>query len=289
MDRNYLEKHILTHDGLSLFCQSWIPDTQERGMVILLHGLGEHSSRYAHLGKFLIENRFSLKSFDLRGHGKSEGKRGDTPSYDAFLKDIDVFIMSIPGLLSKPHFLYGHSLGAILAISYVLSRNPPINGVICTGVALHNALETQRIKLSLVNILGRVIPRLTIPSGLDPNALSRDPEIVNSYINDPLVHDHASLGFALGMVKEIATVWENAYRFPAPLLMMHGEKDMLAFPNSSSEFARFVKKNCTLKIWEEMNHEIHNEIGKEMVFDYLLEWLNIRTVISPSTETGNNF
>ncbi len=140
-------------------------------MVILLHGLGEHSSRYAHLGKFLIENGFSLKSFDLRGHGKSEGQRGDTPSYETYLKDIDGFLLSIPDLLSKPHFLYGHSLGAILAISYVLSRNPPLNGVICTGVALHNALETQRIKLSLVKILGRVIPRLSIPSGLDPNAL----------------------------------------------------------------------------------------------------------------------
>jgi len=258
-------------------------------MVILLHGLGEHSSRYAHLGKFLAENGFSVKSFDLRGHGKSEGKRGDTPSYDAYIKDIDVFLLSIPDLLSTPHFLYGHSLGAILAISYVLSRNPPLNGVICTGVALHNSLETQRIKLALVKILGRVVPRLTIPSGLDPNALSRDPEIVNSYINDPLVHDHASLGFALEMINEIASIWENANRFPVPLLLMHGGKDQIAFPNSSSEFARLVEKSCTLKIWKEMYHEIHNEIGKEMVFNYLIEWLNERTISPPSTEPDFTF
>src|SRR4030067_3356290 len=129
MELNYLEKQIHTHDGLRLYCQSWIPDAQKRGTVLLLHGLGEHSSRYTHLGGVLAERGFTLESFDLRGHGKSEGKRGDTPSFEAYLKDIDKFLLSIPDLLSKPHFLYGHSLGAILAISYVLSRNYTPNGV----------------------------------------------------------------------------------------------------------------------------------------------------------------
>jgi alpha-beta hydrolase superfamily lysophospholipase len=278
------EKQILTHDGLKLYCQSWITDAQEKGLVILLHGLGEHSGRYAHLGRFLAERGYSVNSFDLRGHGKSEGKRGDTPSCEAYLKDIDKFILSIPDIPDRPCFIYGHSLGAILAISYVLSRNPPLNGAICTGLALNNALETQKFKLSLVKILGRSIPHLIIPSGLDPNALSRDPEIVSSYINDPLVHDRASLGFALEMIKEIASLWEKANKFPEPLLLMHGEKDQVAYPSSSSEFARQVEKNCTLKIWENMFHEIHNEIGKEMVFEYLLEWLNKRTVGTPTTE-----
>lgn len=252
-------------------------------MVVLLHGLGEHIGRYAHLGGFLAERGFSLRTFDLRGHGKSEGKRGDTPSYEAYLKDIDKFLLSIPDLFSLPHFLYGHSLGAILAISYVSSRNPSLTGVICTGVALHNALENQNIKLALVKTLGRLFPHLLIPSGLDPNALSRDPEIVSRYINDPLVHDRASLGFGVELITEIASVWENAKRFPGPLLLMHGEKDQVAYPSSSSEFARLMEKNCTLKIWKEMYHEIHNEIGKEMVFDYLIEWLNNRTIGSPTT------
>ena len=286
MELNYLEKQIHTHDGLRLYCQSWIPDAQKRGTVLLLHGLGEHSSRYTHLGGFLAERGFTLESFDLRGHGKSEGKRGDTPSFEAYLKDIDKFLLSIPDLLSKPHFLYGHSLGAILAISYVMSRNYTSNGVICTGVALHNALETQKIKLALVKTLGRLFPRLIIPSGLDPNALSRDPDINSSYINDPLVHDHASLGFGVELIKEIASIWVNAERFPAALLLMHGEKDRVAIPSSSGELAQLVDKKCTLKIWEEMYHEIHNEIGKEMVFDYLIEWLNKRTIVPLSTEPG---
>jgi acylglycerol lipase len=156
-------------------------------------------------------------------------------------------------------------------------------------VALHNSLETQKIKLALVKTLGRLIPRLIIPSGLDPHALSRDRDIVRSYINDPLVHDHVSLGFGLELITVIASLWVNAERFPAPLLLMHGEKDRVAFPSSSGELAQLVDKNCTLKIWEEMYHEIHNEIGKELVFDYLIEWLNRIALGPPSTEPGLTF
>ena len=263
-------------DGLRLFGQEWVPTLPSKGLVCLIHGLGEHSGRYAHLGAFLNQNQYSLISFDLRGHGRSEGLRGHTPHFDSFMADMDCFLDQARTLQTGlPLFLYGHSMGGILVLNYVLRRKPALAGVIVTGAGLRTALEKQKAKVLLAKVLGALLPRMTLPSGLNPETISRDPAVVQAYVNDPLVHDRLSLGMGRQLIQAIDYAFQHAHDFPpVPLLMMHGKDDVLGYASGTEEFARSVPQDCTLKIWDGLRHEIHNEPGQGQVFDFLLVWMN---------------
>jgi acylglycerol lipase len=264
-------------DGLQLFAQGWEPGGKVRAVICLLHGLGEHSARFAHLARFLLPTGYAILTFDLRGHGNSEGIRGHFASLDLVMQDVDELITATRERYSDvPVFLYGHSLGGILALIYVLRRKPDLAGVIISSPGLKTALENQKAKIALARLLAVFAPALTLPSGLEPQALSRDPQVVADYIRDPLVHDRASLAFANAMLDAIQWTYAHAGEFHLPLLIMHGTADRLAYYQGSQEFARQVQGDCTLKLWDGLYHEIHNEPEKGEVFAYLLHWLDDR-------------
>jgi acylglycerol lipase len=261
-------------DGVFLFGRGWEPEGKPRALVCLVHGLGEHSGRYQHVAAALTEAGYAVLSFDLRGHGRSGGPRGHIPSFEAFLRDLDrLFDQAQLRYPSQPRFLYGHSLGGILVLNYALRRKPEARGVIATSSGLRTALEEQKLKVALVRILGRILPSLTLPSGLDPKTLSHDPQVVKDYQSDPLVHDKISLGFARIMLDVIPWTFAHAHEFPLPLLLMHGTEDALAYPQGSEEFARRAGEKATLKLWPGLYHELHNEPQKQEVFKFLIDWL----------------
>ena len=264
-----------TSDGLQMYSKSWAPKGRPKATVCLVHGHGEHIGRYAHVAAALTEKGYALLGFDLRGHGKSAGPRGHTPSYEALMNDLAAFFDQVEARYPDlPRFLYGHSLGGILAISYALRRKPQLAGVISTAAGLRTALEEQKFKVMMARVLGALIPTMTIASGLDPSTLSRDPAVVQAYVTDPLVHDKMTLGFGKTMLSAIPWVFEHANEFPLPLLIMHGTKDMLGYPRGSQEFASLAPKEmCTLKMWEGFYHEIHNEPEKAEVFKVMTDWL----------------
>jgi acylglycerol lipase len=262
-------------DGLEMFAQSWEPDENPKAVICLVHGLGEHSGRYAHVGRVLSEAGFALAGFDLRGHGKSGGPRGHIPSFEAFMNDIDEFENQLDERFSGlPRFLYGHSLGGILVLNYALRRMPDLKGVISTGAGLRTALEEQTAKVIMARVLGTLMPNMTISSGLDPTTISRTPEVVDAYIHDPLVHDKMTLGFGKIMLSVLPWSFEHAHEFSLPLLIMHGAEDKLGYPRGSEEFASLVKQDCTLKLWDGLHHEIHNEPEQDEVFTFMLDWMN---------------
>ena len=262
-------------DELTMFAQSWEPEDAPKALICLVHGLGEHSGRYAHVAQAFGRAGYALASFDLRGHGQSGGPRGHLPSFDAFMDDISEFhrqaLEHFPGI---PAFLYGHSLGGILVLNYVLRRKPDFVGVISTGAGLRTALEEQKVKVTMARVLGTLMPATTIPSGLDATTISRDTEVVKAYVNDPLVHDKMSLGFGKIMLSEIQWTFDHAHEFSLPLLIMHGKEDRLGYPRGSEEFAGLVPKNCTLKLWDGLYHELHNEPEKDEVFTFTINWMN---------------
>ncbi len=275
------EFDLQTRDGIRLYAQEWSPESHPAGVVCLVHGLGEHSGRYTHLADFLNRNGYTLIAFDLRGHGKSPGIRGHTPSFEAYMQDID-------GILEEarkrhpqlPLFLYGHSLGGMLVLNYALRRKPQLSGVIATGPGLRTALEEQPLKIAFAKIMGSVFPALCLPSGLDVDLLSRDPEVVRRYKSDPFVHEMASLGFARHSLKAIDWVFAHAAEFNLPLLIMHGAADQIAYCKGSQEFASRVLAPHTLKIWNGLYHEIHNEPEQGEVFKELLGWLETQRNLS---------
>lgn len=264
-----------SNDALELYAQSWQPDEKPKAVICLVHGLGEHAGRYEHAGKAFTDAGFALAGFDLRGHGKSGGPRGHIPSFEAYMDDIEGFQKQVEDRFTDiPRFLYGHSLGGILALNYVLRRKPDFTGVISTGAGLRTSLEKQTAKVTMARVLGMLMPNMVIPSGLDPATISRTTDVVDAYVNDPLVHNKMTLGFGKIMLSVLPWTFEHAHEFSLPLLVMHGMDDKLGYPRGSEEFAGLVKGDCALKLWDGLYHEIHNEPEQNEVFAFTIDWMN---------------
>lgn len=267
-----------SRDGLDIFAQAWEPDiVQPKAVVCHVHGLGEHSSRYVHVAEAFSKEGFVLFTYDLRGHGRSAGSRGHINAIEDFMQDIDVLFEQARSRYPElPLFLYGHSLGGILVLHYGLSRKLDVKGVIATSSGLRTALEKQPLKVFLAKVLGSLIPSTTIVSGLDPNGISHDKNVVKAYQEDPLVHDKASLGFGKVMLGVTKWTLEHAGEFSRPLLLLHGKADPIAFPSGSIEFAAPLKEKCTLVLWEDGYHELHNEPNKAEVLKTMTLWMDAR-------------
>ena len=272
----HFETKWKSHDGLDIFAQGWNPDaSQPRAVICLVHGIGEHTLRYLNVAEAFTKEDYVLFGADLRGHGRYGGPRGHFPSIEAVLLDIDLLLEQAHKLYPDlPLILYGHSLGGILVLHYGLKQKPDVKGIIASSPGLHTALEEQPVKVIAAKILGSLIPSVTIPSGLDANAISHDKEVVEVYNNDPLVHNKMSLGFGKIMLNVIQWTLEHADEFSLPLLLMHGKADSIAYPSSSIEFASKLNKKCKLVLWEGAYHELHNEPEKAEVFKTMTGWIN---------------
>ena len=272
------EAKFAGNDGTPFYVQGWEPDVQPKAVIVLVHGLGEHTGRYIHVGKALTDAGYVLVGFDQRGHGKSGGARGHFPSLDVVTQDIRQFFQFVsqryPNL---PQFLYGHSLGGLLSLAFAVQNKAALKGVVVTGSALRSALQAQKAKIAMANILGTLMPAMTIPSGLDATTISRDKAVVDKYVHDPLVHDKTSLGLGKSALTAIDICFARARDFAYPLLIMHGKADKLTYASGSEDFARLAgekNKDVTLKIWDGLYHEIHNEPEQAEVFKVMIDWLD---------------
>lgn len=266
-------------EGTTFFVQGWEPENgNPKALVVLVHGLGEHTGRYAHVGKALTRAGYALAGFDLRGHGKSGGPRGHAPSLEAYMQDIrQFFSLMEQRYYTIPRFLYGHSLGGLLVLAYAIQYGTGLKGVVANEPALRSSLQEQKAKIAMVRLLGSLAPTMTLPSGLDAATISRDPAVVEAYRKDPLVHDRTSLGFGKAALNAIDLCFARAGDLPTPLLIMHGTGDKLNYFSGSEDFAGLVSKagsDVTLRLWNDLYHEIHNEPEKEEVFQFMIEWLN---------------
>jgi len=276
----HFETQWKSGDGINIFAQGWEPDSSKpKAVVCLVHGLGEHTSRYAHVAEAFVKCGYALFGADMRGHGRSGGKRGHIPSLNAILLDIDMLFEQAALRYPKvPMILYGHSLGGIRVLHYSLKRRPDVKGVIATSSGLRTALENQPAKILFAKILGPVFPKVLLHNGLDVNAISHDQSVIEAYNNDPLVHDFASLGFGTIMLGAAKWALQHAAEFSLPLLLLHGSSDAIAFPSGSKDFAEALKLKgkCTLVLFEGAYHELHNEPEKELVFKTMIDWMDDR-------------
>ncbi len=270
----HVEFEWKTGNDPQLYAQAWQPETEPVAVVCLVHGLGEHSGRYAHLADFFCQVGYILLTFDLRGHGRSQGQRGHASDFGVLLDDISHLLEEAakryPG---RARFLYGHSLGGSLVLDYALRRRPQLAGVIATGPGLRTAFEPPAWKVTLGKIMYRLWPALSMSNELDRQGLSRDPKVVRAYNSDPLVHDRVTARLGIDLLQSGLWAMEHAAEFPLPLLLMHGAADRITSAQASREFAAKAGDRCNLKIWDGLYHEIHNEPEKEQVFAFLLEWL----------------
>ena len=266
-------------DGVSLYGQGWQPQGEPLAVVCLVHGQGEHSGRYAGLAAALVQAGYAALALDLRGHGRSQGRRGHTPSYDAWLDDVARLLQEaarrFPG---RPRFLYGHSMGGNLVLGYALRRRtgttpPGLAGVIASSPWLRLAFEPPRWKITLAEVMDRLWPAYAQASTLDPHSLSRDPEIVRALQDDPLAHDRVSARLYLSAYRAGRWALAHAAEFPVPVLLMHGSADRVSDAAATRLFAERVPGDCTFKLWEGFYHELHNEPERQDVFRFVAGWL----------------
>jgi acylglycerol lipase len=259
--------NLTTQDNLKLYVQEWSPEGAVKGSLMLVHGLGEHSGRYAHVAEALTSKGYSLTAFDLRGHGKSEGIRGHATSYPALMNDITQNINLVrehfPG---SPIFLYGHSIGGNFVLYYCLTQKTDIKGAIVTAPALGTANPVPLVKLTLGKLLYNLLPSTQMDNGLDRSGLSRDPEVEKKYSSDPLVHPKVSARLALDTLNNGRFIIDHAHEFPIPLLMMQGSADRIVSLSLTSKI--------TFKEWEGCYHELHNEPEKQEVLKFIADWLD---------------
>ena len=258
----------------AVFSRDWQPAGSPRGAVALVHGLGEHSGRYERLARRFTDAGFAVWAIDLRGHGQSPGARGDTRFAPA-LEDIDALVARCGASgAGVPVFVYGHSLGALLSVLWLLERPAaPVTGAVISAIGLHSALREQAVKVRAARVLGRAVPRVRMKSGIDPETLSRDPEVVAAYRKDKLVHDIVSLGFGRDALDGVDAVVAGASRLVVPQLVIHGSEDVLAYASGARELAALAPGVCTLQVYDGLFHEVHNEPEQEHVFADVLAWI----------------
>ncbi len=272
------EHQFTTKDGLKLYSKVWMSDKPAKALVLLVHGLGEHLERYDHVAKIFNENGFHIYSFDQRGHGKSEGKRGHTPSAQHLMDDILLALQKIREEFGEtlPVFLYGHSLGALEVLYFGTKEKAIVKGIIATSPPLELS-GTPESKKKLAKFMNNFLPGMTMPNGLDAKGLSHDEEVVKAYQTDPLVHDKISVRLGMFMFEGAEVVLSEANNWQSPLLLMHGTDDPICdIKGSDKFFEQLAYGDVTYKRWEGLYHETHNEPEKAEVIQTMVDWIKQR-------------
>lgn len=266
------QDQITAGDNVQLFWRAWEPDVPVRGTVCLVHGLGEHSGRYEHVAAAYVRAGIAFHAIDLRGHGRSEGPRGHTPSLTQWHDDIELLLSRTDP--EKSRILYGHSLGGALALSFGLHRPEKLSGVLVTGPSLRISAEVPPVKAFMGKVMASILPTFSQRSGLIAADLSHDPLVVQAYIDDPLVHDRVSSRLFVDMLAAGEEMLERAADFHLPVFLINAEIDRLCDRTATEEFYAAVgSPDKTLHIWPTLFHEVHNEPEKDQVIREMVEWV----------------
>ncbi|NSW93605.1 MAG: alpha/beta hydrolase [Bacteroidales bacterium] len=252
------------------------PGDRLRAVVIMVHGLGEHIFRYEAWAKKFNMIDIGFAGVDLPGHGRSDGKRGHIKSYRDLYEMLDILISEAGKTFNGlPVFIYGHSLGGNVVLSYLLKQSPRIRGAIVTSPWLRLAFQPSEAKIKAAAFMKHFLPAMVQASGLVTEHLCHDTEVVEKYRKDKLVHDKISLKLFSEAVKSAGYILSHSEELKIPLLIMHGDSDMITSSEATAGFARKAP-HTQLKIWEGGYHELHNEPFRDQVFSEISGWIEKR-------------
>ena len=261
-------------DGKYLFARSWTAEEPSGKVILLIHGLGEHSGRYMRWAELLTAEGHSVLSFDQRGHGRSSGQRGHTGSLELLLNDIEILYSKCDEMFPEDQkILYGHSMGGTLALNFLIRRNQPVSGLIVTSPWLRLYRQPDPATMIVSNILKYVLPFLALSNRIKPEQLSHDPEIIRNYSADPLVHNRISLGMFFELHNAGLFALRNIFKINCPVLLMHGSSDTVTSPKASENYVLNTNHKTTFELWENQYHELHNELIYKEVFKFTAEWI----------------
>jgi alpha-beta hydrolase superfamily lysophospholipase len=274
------DKVLETYDGLALRGREWAPAGEARGTIVVVHGLGEHIGRYAHIAAFLVGHGWRVVGYDQRGHGRSGGERGRLRAADDLLVDLARVVDAVRAAHPGPLVLLGHSLGGLVAARFVAGGlapaaawSRPVDALVLSSPALDAGMNA--VQKAMLAVLEPVAPNLGVGNGLSPRWISRDAAVVAAYEADPLVHDRIAPRLARFIVDAGAAVRALAPRWTVPTLLLYAGADRLVVPTGSAAFAAAAPPGVvTARVFAPLFHEIFNEPEQAQVLSVLGGWLD---------------
>jgi acylglycerol lipase len=265
-----------TANGGGIHHQCWLPDGPARAVLLLVHGLAEHSGRYANLVRHFVPLGYAVYGLDHVGHGKSDGRRAFVRRFEDFLLPLETYSGMVrrahPGL---PVFLVGHSMGGLIGAAYLLDHQDEFRGAVLSGPSVRIPDNISPAIIFAGKVLSRLLPGAGILA-LDPRGVSRDPAVVKAYVEDPLVHTGkttARLGAEL--LKAMQRVMAQANRIRLPLLILQGGADRLVDPRGARMLHELAgSSDKVLRVYEGLYHEVYNEPEHKQVLADVEAWLD---------------
>ena len=267
-------------DGLRLARRSWLPAREPVAALAVVHGYGEHSGRYAELAGVLAVAGYAVHAYDLRGHGRSGGRRGHVGRFSEYLDDTGLFLAAVRGdEPGRPVVLLGHSLGGLITASYVQQRpTGDLTGLALSSPFLRLTVPVSAFKVAAARVLSVVAPTVDVGNPLDAAALSHDQAVVDLYRTDPLNHHDATARWGAEVLAAQRAALAAAPSISLPLIVQYGGADAVADPAAGRElFARAASADKTVYCYPGYYHEIFNETGRAEVLADLASWLDAHT------------
>ena len=269
------EGELRTPCGAALYYQSWVPDDNPTAVLLIAHGLAEHSGRYEHFAAFFVARGYAVFALDHLGHGKSDGDRCHIGQFSEYTDGISLLLDRVREECSgAPVFLVGHSMGGLIAVRFLIEHQEELAGCVLSGAALKAPAEPSAIQRMIVKFFSKVVPKLRVLQ-LDASQVSRDPAVVDRYRKDPLVFTgKVTARLAEQLFSEMSSVRDQLGRIRSPVLILHGSEDGLTSPEGSKMLhEKVASKNKKLITYEGLYHEIYNEPEQDEVMTDVANWL----------------
>ncbi len=262
----------------NIYYQAWLPELTVKAVLIIVHGLGEHSGRYTNVVNHFVPLGYAVYGLDHIGHGKSEGMQEVVERFEDFTDTLTIFYNMVKGWQAgKPFFLLGHSLGGLITTYYLLDHQANFKGAVISAPSIAVSDSISPVTIAMGKVLSVLAPKVGVLA-LDPHGVSSDPEVVTAYINDPLVaHGKTSARLAAETLKAIHRVTVEVEKISLPFITVQGSADTLVDPGGAQMlFDRAGSKDKTIKIYEGYYHEVFNEPGRAVVLKDVETWLEAR-------------
>ena len=261
--------------NLDIYYQAWLPQAEAEAVLLLVHGLGEHSGRYQNVVDRFVPLGYAVYGLDHIGHGKSAGAREMVERFTDYTDTLSIYHQMVEGWQpDKPIFLFGHSMGGLIASYYLLDHSSDFKGAVLSApaVKISDAISQGTI------IMGRILSTLAPKTGvlaLDPQGISCDPDVVEAYVDDPLVfHGKTPARLAAEMMKAMQRVTAEVARISLPFIVVQGGEDKLVDPGGAQMlYEGASSEDKTIKVYDGLYHEVCNEPERARVLEDLQDWL----------------
>ena len=260
---------------INIYYQAWLPDENVKAVILIVHGIGEHCGRYMNVVNHFVPLGCAIYGLDHIGHGKSGGEQEIVKKFDDFTDTLRIFYEMIAAWQSgKPIFILGHSMGGAITSYYLIDHQDDFNGAIISAPAVKIGEGISSFTIFMSKILSAIAPKMGVLA-LDASAISRDPEVVEAYINDPLVfHGKTPARLGTEVLSAMMRITEEADKMSLPMIIVQGSDDLLVDPSGAQMlYDKTSSTDKTINIYDGMYHEVFNEPDRDRVLKDVEDWL----------------